>query len=130
MDRDDKIRKSPITQGVVAVGRWCWVTLNSLPGRSTKWARASCAWNMYGWGSFGYFSLAGHFVSVSLSMGDGLMKSEVLSEKAGKPKTTMQPTNHTWYIFIEHASSNANAIVNRRLRQFSHMYTRSKSRAA
>ena len=62
-----------------------------VPGRPTNLnysrARASCAYNRRGWGLFGHISLVYHF----LSLGDGPIETEMLSQRAVKSKTTKQP---------------------------------------
>ena len=45
-----------------------------------------------GWGYLDIFSLVYHF-SFSLSLGDGPIQTEILSQRAVQPKTTNQP-NH------------------------------------
>ena len=69
-----------------------------VPGRPTylEWsrARAYCAFSRCGWGCLEIFSLVYHFsFSFSLSLGDGPIQTEILSQRAVKPKTTNQPTN-------------------------------------
>ena len=47
-----------------------------------------------GWGWFGHFySRLSFLCSFSLSLGDGPIYTEILSQRAVKPKTTNQPTN-------------------------------------
>ena len=67
------------------------------PGRPTTLdnsrARAYCAYSRCGWGLFGYFfSRLSFLFSFSLSLGDGPIYTEILSQRAVKPKTTNQPT--------------------------------------
>ena len=69
-----------------------------VPGRPTNLdesrARAYCACSRCGWGLFGhFFSHLSFLYSFSLSLGDGPIKTEILSQRAVKPKTTNQPTN-------------------------------------
>ena len=69
------------------------------PGRPTTLdnsrARAYCAYSRCGWGLFGHFFPRLSFLfSFSLSLGDGPIQTEILSQRAVKPKTTNQPTNH------------------------------------
>ena len=58
-----------------------------VPGRPTELdysrARACCAYSRCGWGLFGHFllSLLSFRFSFSLSLGDGPIKTEILSEK-------------------------------------------------
>ena len=65
-----------------------------VPGRLTHLdqsrARAYCACSRCGWELFGHFSVVYHFSSFSLSLGDGPIKTEILSERAVKPQTTNQ----------------------------------------
>ena len=68
-----------------------------MPGRPTyldySRARACCACSRCGWGLFGhFFSYLSFLSSFSLSLGDGSIKTEILSQRAVKPKTTNQPT--------------------------------------
>ena len=52
-------------------------------------ARAYCAGSMCGWGLFGhFFSRLSFLFSFSLSLGDGPIETEILSQRAVKPKTT------------------------------------------
>ena len=56
-------------------------------------ARAYCACSGCGWGLFGhFFSHLSLLFSFSLSLGDGLIKTEILSQRAVKPQTTNQQT--------------------------------------
>ena len=69
-----------------------------VPGRPTylaySRARAYCAFSRCGWGLFGhFFSPLSLLFSFSLSLGDGPILTEILSQRAVKPKTTNQPTN-------------------------------------
>ena len=69
-----------------------------LPGRPTNLhksrARAYCACRRCGWGLFGHFySQLSFLSSFSLCLGDGPIYTEILSQRAVKPKTTNQPTN-------------------------------------
>ena len=55
-------------------------------------ARAYCPCSRCGWGLFGHFFSRLLFLSsFSLSLGDGPILTEILSERAFKPKTTNQP---------------------------------------
>ena len=47
-----------------------------------------------GGGGLDIFTLIYPFSSFSLSLGDGPIQTEILSQRAVKPKTTNQPTNH------------------------------------
>ena len=67
------------------------------PGRPTHLdlsrARAYCACSRCGRWLFGHFcSRLSFLLSFSLSLGDGPIKTEILSQRAVKPKTTNQPT--------------------------------------
>ena len=66
-----------------------------VPGRPTNLdysrARACCACSRCGWGLFGhFFSHLSFLFSFSLSLGDGPIQIEILSQRAVKPKTTNQ----------------------------------------
>ena len=68
----------------------------SVPGRPTSLddsrTRAFCACSRCGWGLFGHFFPHLSFLfSFSLSLGDGPILTEILSQRAVKPKTTNQP---------------------------------------
>ena len=72
----------------------------SVPGRPTSLddsrARAYCSCSRCGWGLFGhFFSHLSFLFSFSLSLGDGPIWTEILSQRAVKPKTTNQPTSDT-----------------------------------
>ena len=55
-------------------------------------ARAYCACSRCRRGLFGHFySLLSVLFSFSLSLGDGLIQTELLSQRVVKPKTTNQP---------------------------------------
>ena len=62
-----------------------------VPVRSTNSdysrARAYCACSMCGWGLFGhFFSRLSFLFSFSLFLGDGPIKTEILSQRTVKPK--------------------------------------------
>ena len=71
-------------------------------------ARAYCACSRCWLGWFGHFcSLLSFLCSFSLSLGDGLIQTEILSQRAVKPKTSNQPIpsdaymiNPKLYLFI------------------------------
>ena len=68
----------------------------SVPGCPTNLdysrARAYCACSRCGWGVFGhFFSHLSLLFSFSLSLEDGPIWTEILSQRAVKPKTTNQP---------------------------------------
>ena len=72
--------------------------LGKLPvlGRPTnldyRRAMAYCTCNRCGWGLFGHFlSHLSLLFSFSLSLGDGPIYTEILYQRAVKPKTTSQP---------------------------------------
>ena len=82
-----------------------------VPGRPTNSdysrARANCTCSRCERGLFEHFCSRLSFLSsVSLSLGDGPIKTEILSQRAVKPKTTNQPTEilHNFYRHIENAS--------------------------
>ena len=63
-----------------------------VPGRPTyldkSRARAYCACSRCGWGLFGhFFSHLSFLFSFSLSLGDGPIYTEILSQRAVKPKS-------------------------------------------
>ena len=66
------------------------------PGRPTIWIRVGQGPTALavgaGGGCLDVFSLVCHLPSSSLSLGDGPIQTEILSQRADKPKTTMQPT--------------------------------------
>ena len=68
-----------------------------VPGRPTIFdysrARAYCACSRCGWGWFGHFTLIYPFSSFFLSLGAGPIYTEILSQRAVKPKTTIQPNS-------------------------------------
>ena len=88
-----------------------------VPGRPTNLAysraRAYCAFSRCGWGLFGhFFSHLSLLFSFSLSMGDGPMWTEILSQRAVEPEATKKSreTNNrlnTKTIFSRHNSDNA-----------------------
>ena len=59
--------------------------------KSRGWVYSTCS--RCGWGLFGHFSLIFRFSSFCLSLGDGPIETEILSERTVKPKTTNQPIN-------------------------------------
>ena len=68
-----------------------------VPGRPTNLdfsrARAYCACSRCEWGLFGhFFSHLSLLFSFSLSLGDGPILTEILSQRAVKPKTTNRPS--------------------------------------
>ena len=70
----------------------------SVPGRPTNLnnsrSRAYGACSRCGCGLFEFFfSHLSFLSSYSFSLGDGPIKTEILSQRAVKPKTTNQPTN-------------------------------------
>ena len=57
-------------------------------------AKAYCACSRCGWGLFGhFFSCLSFLSSFSLSLGGGLIETEILSQRAVKPNSTNLPTN-------------------------------------
>ena len=91
------------------------MVLGKLPvsGRPTNLdssrARGYCTCSRFGWGLFGhFFSCLSFLFSFSLSLGDGLIKTEILSQRAVKPKNN-QPTNQSFITFsAEYSLSCAN----------------------
>ena len=77
-----------------------------VPGRPTNLndsrARAYCACSRCGWGLFGHFySQLSFLSSFSISLGDGPIQTEILSQRAVKPKTTNQPmTSFQRHVFV------------------------------
>ena len=72
-----------------------------VPGRPTNLdysrARACCACSRCGWGLFGhFFSHLSFLSSFSFSLGDGTIWTEILSQRAVKPK---QPSNQLIQLF-------------------------------
>ena len=68
-----------------------------VPGRpfnlADSRARAYCACSGCGWGLFGHFYPHLSFLfSFSLSLGDGPIKTEIMSQRTVNSKTTNQPT--------------------------------------
>ena len=81
--------------------RWCWVNFQCRGVLQFGYsrARAYCARRRCGWGLFGHFYSQLSFLSFfSLSLGDGPIKTEILSQRAVKPKTTNQPNNVLWML--------------------------------
>ena len=76
--------------------RWCWVNFQCR-GVLLIWVRVGQGPTALTVGADGgcldIFSLVYHFslISFSLSLGDGPIKTEILSQRAVKPKTTNQP---------------------------------------
>ena len=69
------------------------------PGRPTIWMIVGQGPNALavgaGGGLFGHFYSPLSFLSsFSLSLGDGPIKTEILSQRVAKPKTINQPTRH------------------------------------
>ena len=69
-----------------------------VPGRPTIWitvgpgptalAVGACVWGLFGH----FYSHLSFLSSSSLSLGDGPIQTEILPQRAVKPKTTNQPT--------------------------------------
>ena len=88
-----------------------------VPGRPTyldySSARAYCTCNRCGWGLFGhFFSYLSLLFSFSLSLGDGPIETEILSQRAVKPKTTNQPTNSSQCFMISRCKQNVAFLCN------------------
>ena len=65
-----------------------------VPGRPTVWiiVGQGLTCSRCGWGLFGhFFSRLSFLFSYSLSPGDGPIQTEILSQRAVKPKSTNQP---------------------------------------
>ena len=74
-----------------------------VPGRPTNldYSRARAFCSRCGWELFGhFFSQLSFLFSFSLSLGDGPIQTEILSQRAIKPKTTSQPTPVCKQIFF------------------------------
>ena len=79
----------------------------AVPGRPTNLdksrARVYCSCSRCGWGLFGhFFSRLSFLFSFSLSLGDGPIQTEILSQRAVKPKTTNQQTFFCSFFFLFH----------------------------
>ena len=76
-----------------------------VPGRPSNFAdsraRAYCACSGCGWGLFGNFYFHLSFLSsFSLSLGYGQIKTELLSQRTVKPKTTNQPIYFYRFLYL------------------------------
>ena len=98
-------RKTYITHSLLGEGGWSGgakvLGKLSVPGRHTSLAdsraRAYCACSRCWWGVvWTFFSHLSFLFSFSLSLGDGPIKTEILSHRAVKPKTTNQPLLGFW----------------------------------
>ena len=81
-----------------------------MPGRPTNLdksrARAYCACSMFGWELSGHFFSSLSFLFLfSLSLGDGPV-TEILSQRAFKPKTTYQPIQRESHPRLLHVALN------------------------
>ena len=93
-------------RGVLQVGggrvvRWSWVNFQCRGVLQFGYsrARAYCSCSRCGWGWLGHFySHLSFLSSFSLSLGDGSILTEILSQRAVKPKTTNQPNPTSWMI--------------------------------
>ena len=86
------------------VVQWCWVNFQCWGVLQFGYsrARAYCTRSRCGWGLFGHFySQLSFLSSFSLSLGDGSIWTEILSQRAVKPKTTNQPTNFHYSVSFE-----------------------------
>ena len=71
-------------------------------------ARVYCTCNRCSWGLFGHFSLVFFVSSFSLSLGDGPIWTEILSQRAVKPKATQSRFRQVGLSVIKlHLSSKA-----------------------
>ena len=85
-----------LTFGGGRVVRRCWVNFQcrGVLQFGFSRARAYCACSRCGWGLFGHFySHLSFLSSFSLSLGDGPIWTEILSQRAVKPKTNQPTTN-------------------------------------
>ena len=84
----------PPLDGGGRVERWCWVNLQCL-GALLIWIRVGQGPTALAVGAGGvvwtFLSRLSLFFSFSLPLGDGLIWTEILSQRAVKPKTTNQP---------------------------------------
>ena len=92
-----KVESPHIESGRVV--RWCWVNFQCR-GVLLIWIRVGQGSIALAVGAGG--ELFGHFYSrlsflfsSSLSLGDGPIQTEILSQRVVKPKTTNQPSNST-----------------------------------
>ena len=72
--------------------RWCWVNFQFL-GVLLIWiivGQRPTVLSVGAGGGLDIFSLIYHFSSFSLSLGDGLIYTEILSQRAVKPKNNQQ----------------------------------------
>ena len=100
--------------------RWCWVLLSVL-GCPTNLdnRRAYCACSRCGWGCLDIFSLVSclSFLFSSPSLGGCQIETEILSQRAVKPKTPNQsnpvvggkrtPVYSCYYVYSEVSDKNA-----------------------
>ena len=74
--------------------RWCWVNFQCR-GVLLIWIRVEQGRTALAMGAGGgcldIFTLVYHFSFLSPSLGDGPIQTEILSQRAVKPKTTNQP---------------------------------------
>ena len=93
------LRSRGYVPGGGRVVRWCWVNFQCRGVLQLDYsrARAYCTCSRCGWVLFGHFySHLSFLFSFSLSLGVGPIKTEILSQRSVEPKTTKQPTNHTF----------------------------------
>ena len=90
------IFSSLVSVRVGRVVRWCWVNFQCR-GVLLIWIRVGQGPTALALGAGGgcldiFFSRLSFIFSFSLSLGDGPIKTEILSQRAVKPKTTNQPS--------------------------------------
>ena len=74
--------------------------------------RAYCACSRCRWGLFTqFYSHLSFLSSFSLSLGDGPIWTEILSQRAVKPKTACMPVNSSYRYFSHLFAEIANAVV-------------------
>ena len=89
---DQQVGNLPVERGGRVV-RWCWVHFQCYNLDYSR-TRAYCTCSRCGWGLFAHFySHLSFLSSFSLSLGDGPILTEILSQRAVKQKATNQPTN-------------------------------------
>ena len=79
--------------------RWCWVNFQCR-GVLLIGIRVEQGPTAHAVGAGGHGFVVYHFFFFSLSLGDGPIYTEILSQRAVKPKTTNQPTNHLAFLNV------------------------------
>ena len=99
----ERERESPKSSREGVVGGAMVLGKLSVPRRRTNLdnsrARAYCACSSCGWGCLDIFSLVYLFIFLSPSLGDGPgpIWSEILSQRAVKPKQVTNQFSREWY---------------------------------